>query len=155
MSTGRSYTLMGRRGDINQNGDICPSDGRASIDTNGCAQKFWKRTCPSFDPVTPLLKDLLENMLACLPTVEKHAVSQKMFVHFTQKFVHILYWQYGISLDKKIDKCHFCHNFVMSYESHGLTFFKFFRNWCIFSCYKIHRKQVAENNSKKLIIILQ
>ena len=48
------------------------------------------------------------------PTVKKHAVSQTIFVHFTWNFVHILYWQYGISLDKKIDKCHFCHHLMTS-----------------------------------------
>ena len=30
------------------------------------------------------------------PALKKHAVSQKIFVHFTRNFVHILYWQYGI-----------------------------------------------------------
>ena len=45
---------------------------------------------------------------------KKHAVSQNIFVHFTWNFVHIPYWQYGISLDKKIDKCHFCHHLMTS-----------------------------------------
>ena len=48
------------------------------------------------------------------PAVKKHAVSQKIFVYFTLNFVHILYWQYGISLDKKIGKCHFCHHLITS-----------------------------------------
>ena len=50
--------------------------------------------------------------------VKKHAVSQKLFVHFTWNFVHVLYWQHGISLDKKINKCHFI--WWRRYESHGL-----------------------------------
>ena len=33
---------------------------------------------------------------------KKHAVVQNIFVHFAWNFVHILYWQCGISLDKKI-----------------------------------------------------
>ena len=44
----------------------------------------------------------------------KHAVSQKIFAHFTWSFLHILYWQHGISVDKKIDKCHFCHHLMTS-----------------------------------------
>ena len=35
------------------------------------------------------------------PAVKKHAVFQKLFIHFTWNFVHILYWQYEISLEKK------------------------------------------------------
>ena len=35
------------------------------------------------------------------PAGKKHAVSQNIFVHFTWNFLHILCWQYGISLDKK------------------------------------------------------
>ena len=32
---------------------------------------------------------------------------RKFFIHFTWNFVHMLHWQYELSLDKKIDKCHF------------------------------------------------
>ena len=64
------------------------------------------------------------------PTMKKHAVSQKIFVHFTWNFVHMLYWQYGISMDKEIDKCYFPNH----PNSHVLAFFKIFSNWCISSC---------------------
>ena len=90
--------------------------------------------------------------------VKKHASSQKMFVHFTWSFVHILYWQYGISLDKKIDKCHFAILWWRHHESHVLTFSKILGidvfllvQWVC----KIHWKEAAENGSKKAIIILQ
>ena len=95
---------------------------------------------------------------ASRPVVKQHAVSQKMLAHFTWSFVHILYWQYGKALIKKLTNVTFVIIWWRHHESHVLTFLKFFRNWCIFLvkwiC-KIHRKQVAENNSKKLIIILQ
>ena len=65
---------------------------------------------------------VFENLRASRPAVKKHAVPQKIFVHFTwnlvelywQLYWQILYWQYGMSLDKKIDKCHFCHHLIMS-----------------------------------------
>ena len=70
-----------------------------------------------------------------------------------------LYWQYGIYLDKKNWQMSLLWSFddvimkVMCWQ-----FLSLFRNWCISSvnwvC-KLCRKQVAGNNSKKLIIILQ
>ena len=39
----------------------------------------------------------------------------RTFLSILQKyFVHILYWQHGTSLDKKIDKYHFCHHLMTS-----------------------------------------
>ena len=76
------------------------------------------------------------------PAVKKHAVSQKIFVHFTWNFVHILYWQYGISLDKKnwqmslLSSFAGHHLYFYHHDNHVLTFFKFSRNWCISFCYK-------------------
>ena len=72
------------------------------------------------------------------PVVKKHAVSQNVFVHFTWNFVHILYWQYGISLEKKLTNVTFVIIWWCHYESHDFHDdnifwrFKFFRNWCIY-----------------------
>ena len=93
------------------------------------------------------------------PAVKKYAASQKIFVHFAWNFVHVLYWQYGISLDKKIDKCHFCHQLMTSSWKSCVDVFKWIQNrkkyqntnWVC----KIHRKQVAGNHSKKLMITLR
>ena len=62
----------------------------------------------------------------------KTHVSQKVFVHFTWNFV--LYWQYGISLDKKLTNITFVIIWWRHHESHMLTFIKFCRTWCIPSC---------------------
>ena len=45
---------------------------------------------------------------------KKHALSQSIFAQFTWNFVLILYWQYRISLEKKIGKCHFYHHLMTS-----------------------------------------
>ena len=83
--------------------------------------------------------------------VKKH-VYHKIFVHFTWNFG--LYWQNGISLDKKIDKCHFCHHLkVMCW--HFLSFVEIDVFLLVKWACKIHRKQVTRNNSEKLIITLQ
>ena len=73
---------------------------------------------------------------ASRPAVKKHAVSQKAFVHFTRNFAHILSWQYEISLDKKVVKCHFCNHLITSSWKSYVDVFMFFRNWCISCCYK-------------------
>ena len=49
-------------------------------------------------------------------------LSQKIFVHFTLNFV--LYGQCGISLDKKIDKCHFCHHMMTSSQKSCIDIFR-------------------------------
>ena len=90
---------------------------------------------------------------------KKHAVFQKVFVHFTWNFVHILYWQYGISLDKKIEMCHFCHHLMTSSWKSCVDIFLSFLVIDVFllvdSVCKIHIKKVVEDNSKKVIILLQ
>ena len=90
---------------------------------------------------------------ASRPALKKHAVSQKIFVHFTWNFVHILFWQYGISLDKKLTNVTFIIIWWRHHESHVLTFFKVFLGINVFLLVnwvcKIHRKQVAEINSQK------
>ena len=51
----RLYTLMRRGGDMDQNKDKSPPDGRVAINITACAQKSWKRTYAGSDLVTTLL----------------------------------------------------------------------------------------------------
>ena len=76
----------------------------------------FRRKHQSFISLTLPGLGFLENLRGgtTRPLMKEHAISQKVFVSFTWNFVHILFWQYGISLDKKIDKYHFCHHLMMS-----------------------------------------
>ena len=86
----------------------------------GCDDRTYK---PSYGRELSLLTNLIFRLnptwarffgKSSRTVLKKHAVSQKVFVHFTWYFVHILYWQYGKIFDKKIEKCHFCHNLMTS-----------------------------------------
>ena len=84
-----------------------------------------------------------------------HAVSQKILVYFIWNFVHILYWQYGICLDKKLTNVTFIIIWSRHHESGFLSFLGIDLFFIVKWVWKVHRKQVVENNFKKLIIILQ
>ena len=48
------------------------------------------------------------------PAVKKHAVSQESLAILHEILYNTVLTIFGISLDKKIDRCHFCHHLMTS-----------------------------------------
>ena len=104
---------------------------RKEIDFNNLIYYFKGKSNPKFficfNPIwTGLFWKCLELGGGLVGQRWKNMLYIRKFLFVLHEILYMLYWQNGISFDKKFGKCHFCHQLMTSSWKPCVDIFKFF-----------------------------